>query len=207
MDEIPIAPARRLGLRRTGVALAVGVGLTLGAAGIAAAATSPSPSPKSGSPTPARGPRPDHLRGPGGGPGLGLLGALHGTLVVPDGAGTKTIDVQRGAVTAVSATSLTVQSRDQVTKTYVLNARTIVDGGRDTVGSIAKDDEVLVVADADGTATRVRDLTKLRAERRTWGRDGGRGRRGPDGPPGAPAPGATPGSWDRGNGVGDGQPA
>jgi hypothetical protein len=180
-------PSRRL--RRTGAAAAVAVGITLGAAGIAAAASDPSPTPSAGStakPAMPQGALPGgpmgrrfYRGGPGGGgpagrPGLrgfGPSGAVRGELVVPDGkGGWRTVQVQRGTVTAVSPTSLTVKSADGVSKTYVLTKQTLVDAGRDGISTVAVNDTVGVVANLTGgtaTATEVRDLTKIKAARGT----------------------------------------
>jgi hypothetical protein len=166
MDEIANGTPQRPTLRRIGLAAAgLGVGITLGAAGIAGAATDP-PKPPAGSTV---APPPPGQRHHGGmhRPGLGMGGAIRGELVVPDGkGGFKTVKVQRGEVTAVSATSLTVKSPDGVAQTYVLTAKTVVNGGRATVASIKVGDKVGVLANADGTAVRVRDVTRLPADKR-----------------------------------------
>ena len=109
--------------------------------------------------------RPGHRLGGRGG---GLLWALHGELVVPDGTGYKTVDVQRGEVTAVTPTSLTVVSKDHFSKTYVLTPATVIRAGRGTVATLNVGDKVGVLATVTGTtatATHVRDLTQLRAGR------------------------------------------
>jgi hypothetical protein len=51
---------------------------------------------------------------------------LHGQVTVKTKDGTKTVAVQRGTVTAVSATSLTVKSTDGFTQTWALNDDTKV---------------------------------------------------------------------------------
>jgi hypothetical protein len=197
--------------RWIGGAAAVGLGITLGAAGIATAADpTPTPSPKAGTqatpPGPPGGPgmhrghgRGD--RGPGGG-GLGLRGAVHGEFVVPDGTGWRTVAVQRGTVTAVSSTSLTVKSKDGYTRTYVLTAKTLVNAGRDGIATVKKDEEVAVVATVvSGTAkaVHVRDLTLMKDQREQFGwPGGGRGHEAPGGTP------ASPSSFDRNA---DAQPA
>ena len=58
----------------------------------------------------------------------GMRGALHGELTVPqaDGTGTEVILVQRGTVTAVSSTSLSVKSTDGFTSTYTVSSSTRV---------------------------------------------------------------------------------
>lgn len=198
MDEISNTPRPRVSARRGLVAAGVGVGLALGAAGIAGAASTP-PSPKPGTtakvvPGPGEPHRGGHHRG-GPRPGMGLGGALHGELVVPRGTGFQTIDVQRGKVTAVSATSLTVKSADGFTKTYVLTAKTIVEAGRDGIATVKVGEKVGVlatVASDKATAAHVRDLTRLQAARKDFR---------PPPPAGAPAPpaGAAPSDYDEGD--------
>jgi len=200
MDEIT-GPAPRRSSRASrwiGGAAAVGIGVTLGAVGIAAAAD-PTPTPSAapngqGAPPgpPPGGPGMHHMRGPrGGGPGeMGPRGAVHGEFVVPDGTGWRTVAMQRGAVTSVSSTSLSVKSKDGYTRTYVVTAKTLVNAARDGIGSIKTGDEVGVVATVkSGTATAVdvRDLTQLKVQRDTFGPPPGR-------PGGPPAPGGTPAS-------------
>jgi hypothetical protein len=205
--------------RWIGGAAAVGIGITLGAAGIAAAADpTPTPTPSGGATAqvappgaPPGGPGMGMHRGRGmreGGPGPGRLGprgAVHGEFTVPDGTGWRTVAMQRGTVTDVSSTSLTVKSADGYTKTYVITATTMVNAQRDGIGSIKDGDEVAVVATVkSGTATAndVRDVTQLKAHRKEFG------------PPGRPAPGqappapggtpASPSNYDEGS---DAQPA
>ena len=76
---------------------------------------------------------------------------LHGQATVRDGAAdstaTKEVFVQRGAITEVSATSLTVASTDGFSRTYVLNAETTVR----TPDALATGDTVGVTADLAGT--------------------------------------------------------
>ncbi|MDX6198055.1 MAG: hypothetical protein QOJ79_1206 [Actinomycetota bacterium] len=200
-DEIagPEPRSRSRAARWVGGIAAVGVGITLGAVGIAAAADptpTPTPAPNGQGARPDAhpdGPRGHHPRGPrgGGGPGeLGPRGAVHGEFVVPDGTGWRTVAVQRGAVTAVSSTSLSVKSADGYTKTYVITATTLVNAARDGIGSVKTGHQVAVVATGkSGTATAVdvRDLTLLKAGRDMFGPPPGR-------PGGPPAPGGTPAS-------------
>lgn len=195
----PTAPPRRR-WRRVGAAAAVGLGLALGAVGISAAA-SPTPSPGStarpqqGQPgQPGPGWMGGHLRGPRGmGPGhmdrgaMGLRGAVRGDVVVPDGkGGYQTIRVQRGSVTATTGNSITVKSADGHSETYAVTATTLVNAARDGLRSIAVGDKVGVRATLSGdkaTATHIRDLTKLGADR-------------PKGPPPAPSgTSASPSSY------------
>jgi hypothetical protein len=213
MDEItgPEPRSRSRATRWLTAAAAVGIGITLGAAGIAAAEDpTPTPAPSGGATTqqappdaPPGGPgmmRRGHgkgMRGPGG---PGMHGAVHGQFVVPDGTGWRTVAVQRGVVTAVSSSSITVKSADGYTKTYVVTAETLVNAARDGIGSIKKDEEVAVMAtvkDGTATATDIRDLTQIRAHHKEFGPP----------PPGGPAPGGTPASPSSYDTEADAQPA
>jgi hypothetical protein len=108
-----------------------------------------------------------HGPGPLLGAGLGLIGgALHGTAVVEDeDGGYRTVVSQRGEVTSVSATSLTVKSKDGFTATYKLDEDTTdLLGGPEGVGDLEKGDEVAVTGDRKGdvnTATHVADLSRF----------------------------------------------
>lgn len=86
--------------------------------------------------------------------GLGSLGsALHGQVTVQEGSGTTVLLVQRGQVTSLSDTSMTVRSTDGFTATY-----TIGDASqrrlRQGASTLSKGDSVLVVADKDSSTTR-----------------------------------------------------
>ena len=84
--------------------------------------------------------------GMGGGPGA-LSQALHGEYVVSDGNGGYTTELlQNGEVTAISDTSVTVESEDGYTKTYTVDA---------DLSDIATGDDVTVTADESGTAATV----------------------------------------------------
>ena len=163
---------------RAGAAIAVVGAVSIGAIGIAAASgdeTNAAAQPRS-----APGPDDDdHRGGPwrGGPPFMGgfgglddVLGAdvdgiLHGEVVLSkEGGGTQTVLVQKGAVTAVSATEVTVRSTDGFTTAYAVNGDTKVKADEDRIGSVAKDEEVLVVAPKSGdthTATVLVDLTDV----------------------------------------------
>jgi hypothetical protein len=105
--------------------------------------------------------------GPFGGPfgGPGLFGAVHGKIVVPKpGGGFQTVDVQRGAVTAVSSTSITLKSADGFTKTYTVTSSTLVDAQRSGIGSVKVGNQVVVSAVQSGsgaTASSIADLTLM----------------------------------------------
>ena len=94
-------------------------------------------------------------------------GVLHGefTAVDPNG-GYRTIDVQDGTVTAVSASSITVKSQDGFVKTYVVNTKTMVDAGRDGIANVKVGHTVHVTATVAGnTATAVDIFDRSNAPR------------------------------------------
>ena len=124
-------------------------------------AATPSPSARPAFPRPGR---------PGGGMGFGFgapFGAVHGQFVVPKaGGGYQTIDTQRGSVTAVSSTSITIKSADGFTKTYRVIGSTNVDAQRDGIGSIKTGHQVAVAATVSGgtaTAASILDFNLLPA--------------------------------------------
>jgi len=157
----------------------VAVAALLAGAGVAMAATSGSPasgaaaaSPAGGtgaSPSPSARPASPHQGRPGGfgfafgGP----FGAVHGQFVVPrSGGGYQTIDTQRGAVTAVSATSITVKSADGFVKTYQVVSSTNVDARRNGIAAVRIGHQVAVTATDGGstaTAVSILDLNLLPA--------------------------------------------
>src|SRR6266704_2109055 len=163
-------------------------------AGVAFAATSgganaASATSVAASPSPSGPQRPDRIFGPGhrefpgpgffggpfafggpfglGGPlgGPGIFGAVHGQIVIPKpGGGYQTVDIQRGTVTAVSNTSITLKSADGFTKTYAVTSSTLVDAQRSGIGSIKAGNKAVVIATQSGavaTASRITDLTLL----------------------------------------------
>lgn len=108
----------------------------------------------------------------GGGPGgmggmrMGLGGGIHGVFVTPkQGGGYQTVHTQRGTVTGVSSTSITVKSEDGYTKSYKVTASTVVNAQRDGIDSIESGDEVGVVGIEDGdtvTAVSIMDRTRIK---------------------------------------------
>jgi hypothetical protein len=56
--------------------------------------------------------------------------ALHGDLTMPSGTGTRAVVLQRGAITAVTDTTITVTSTDSYTTTWTLTSTTKVAGRR-----------------------------------------------------------------------------
>ena len=158
----------------------VAVVALLGGAGVAMAATSGSPasgtaaSPAGGTvatPSPSARPAFPHQGRPGGfGVGFGFggpFGAVHGQFVVPkSGGGYQTIDTQRGAVTAVNATSITVKSADGFVKTYQVVSSTNVDAQRDGISTVKTGHQVAVTATVSGstvTASSILDFNLLPA--------------------------------------------
>jgi hypothetical protein len=207
-------PVRRLSGRPlvmggiAAVALASGAGVTLAvtsggaepAAAAATAASQASPSPAPSAPKrqvlPWHGPLGKLGFGPGLRPGLGAFGAVHGQFVVPkDGGGYQTVDTQRGSVTAVSATSITVKSSDGFSKTYQVSSDTIVDAHRDGISSIKTGQQVAITATASGstvTASNIIDMSAFPKEVMPhWKHAGWRG--GPGGSSSSPAPAGTSG--------------
>jgi hypothetical protein len=131
--------------------------------------------------------------GPAGLPG-GLGAVVHGQFTVRAPSGKyQTVDVQVGKVTAVSSTSLTLTSTDGYTHTYVVTASTVVDAQRGGISSVAKQDQLEVLATQSGSkqiATNITDLTKIQSSRNGFGLGPfGAGRGG--GPAPAPANGGS----------------
>ena len=178
------------------VTAAVVAGLAAGLTGVALADNTPtvtvSPTP-SASPSPdAKGdgarPKPPKFLRPGGHHGLGKLGGLgmlaggaplHGEFVVPDGnGGFRTMVVQRGEVTAVSKTSITVVSEDKFSTTYAVTEDTLVNAARDGITTIKKGAKVNIVATKVGdktTAVHIGDQSARKVMRERMGMDGSPG--------------------------------
>ena len=92
-------------------------------------------------------------RGRGMGPGGGQLGRLggveHGEFTVTGTDGKPVVmTLQRGVVTAASATSVAVRSTDGFAQTYAVNAQTRV--ARGTAADVRAGDEVVVLARKEG---------------------------------------------------------
>lgn len=156
----------------------VGAALTLGG-GASAQTSTPNESTAPGNPAPRDG---ILGKGRGGGRHVGHGGpGIHGEYVVPKaGGGYQTVTTQRGEVTAVSTTSITVRSEDGYSATYVVTADTLVNAARDGISTIKTGDTVHVAGIRSGdttTAVRIHDGTLIRK---------GRDRLAP-----APAPSAT----------------
>jgi len=163
------------------IALAAGAGVGYSAtrsshspasdASVAAANPSPAPTPSAGMPGKIR----HGWIGFGGPLGFGPAGigggVLHGQFTVPkQGGGYETLDVQQGTATAVSATSISVKSSDGYTATYTVTSSTIVDARAGGIGSVKKDDTVMVIATAGSTPTvaSIADITAIKAGRASF---------------------------------------
>ncbi len=161
---------------RVGLGVAVVGVASLGAFGIAAATSS---TPTSSDPAPGA----EH-HGPWGGPwggghwGRGPFGGLAGAfgdmdvqdlshaevVLAKDGGGSQTVLVQKGAVTSVDGGSIALKSADGYAGTYAVTKDTEVRADEDTISSVARDEQVVVVAKKGGdtpAATVVVDLTDL----------------------------------------------
>ena len=151
----------------------VAVTALLAGAGVAMAATSGSPAAASqaggtvATPSPSARPAYPHQGRPGGFGFGGPFGAVHGQFVVPrSGGGYQTIDTQRGSVTAVSPTSITVKSADGFSKTYQVVSSTNVDAKRNGISTVKTGHQVMVTATDSGstaTATSILDFNLLPA--------------------------------------------
>ncbi|RZU10349.1 hypothetical protein EV645_6811 [Kribbella rubisoli] len=166
--------------RLIGTVAAVAVTTTAGGVAWAATNADPTPSPSvspSGSPsTPGQQQQKPDRPGKGGfGPRgeFGIGGALHGEFVVPkEGGGYQTVATQRGSVTAVSKDSITVKSDDGYSRTYKVDAATLVNSARDGIASIKTGSTVnvsAVVADNAATATMINDGSARDAAGQKWG--------------------------------------
>ena len=142
---------------RRGIMAGVTVAVVAGGAGLAVAASS------SGTPANAAVATASQVH-PGWGHGMAIV---HGQAVLAKpGGGYQTIDYQRGTVTAVSTTSVTLKSSDGFTMSYAITDSTILGAHRGGIGSVKAGDTASVVAtvSANGksaTAARIIDWTQL----------------------------------------------
>jgi hypothetical protein len=184
------APSAKKGWTGRKTAVAVGVAVLIAAGGGVAIAVGTS---GSSSASPAQGQGPGGTGGPGGfgggargnfggGGAAALLGALHGDFVVANPAGGYLTErLQTGSVTALSATSITLTSKDGYKQSYTIDSTT------KTTGTPKTGDDVTVVAKVNGTtatATTVGEAAQLQAGAGAGGRRYGGGTRG--GAQGAP---------------------
>lgn len=175
-------PTRRtLPTRRTVLAaVTAGTLLTGGAVALAAPGSTPAPAPPAASSSPASGAPSAPARGSAARPAdpsaerradrravraqrAGRL--LHGERVVQreDGS-THTLGAQRGAVTAVSATSVTLRSSDGFTRSYTLTptSRVRVAGAKATVTDVHTGDAAAAAAELVGGTWQLRLLADPR---------------------------------------------
>jgi hypothetical protein len=89
-----------------------------------------------------------------------LRRAEHGEVTVRTKKGDRVLDVQRGQVTAVSPTSVTVRSKDGFSAAYAVTSTSKVRGKKKptTISAVHNGDRVLVIAVHDGSTTTVRRL-------------------------------------------------
>ncbi|MET8854542.1 hypothetical protein [Amycolatopsis sp. NPDC004625] len=158
-DPAPAAPRKGWSGKKTAIAAGIAVVIAAGGGAAIWAGTSSADNTAQG---------PGGFGGPGGGPGGGqfrgqgvpgggfgggmaaLREALHGDFVVSNGSGGYTTErLQTGDVTELSATSVTLTSKDGYKQTYTLN------GSTQKTGDVKQGDtNVTVVAKVDGqTAT------------------------------------------------------
>ncbi|MDP9240363.1 MAG: DUF5666 domain-containing protein [Actinomycetota bacterium] len=137
----------------------LGVGVIAGAA-VAATGTDKAPSAAPSSATSTSGPgKGDPAKDDGRHKGLLARRAVHGEFVVKGKDGKYvTTAAQRGAVTAVSPTSISVRSEDGFTATYAINADTRIRkaGEKAAISAVKVGDTVMVLAvkEADGKTAR-----------------------------------------------------
>ena len=136
-------------------------------------ATSASSTPSAAKPTRPRIGKGFRLGPRGIGLGAGLGNIEHGQVTIREKNGTdETIDVQRGTVSAVSSTSITVKSTDGFTDSYAVSGSTIVDAQSAGIGSVKTGDTVFVTATTSGstvTAINITDTTAVKAGRAHFG--------------------------------------
>jgi hypothetical protein len=141
-----------------GAAGLLGLGLYLAVPAAANSAPSPSPSATSAAPKahPGHGKRLAALR---------RVRGVHGEATVRTKDGFRLADWQRGKITGISGTTLTVRSADGATWTWTTNGDTRVrkDGGKSTVSALASGAQVFVLGERTGdtrTAKLIREPKK-----------------------------------------------
>ena len=156
-----LKPAFILATALSTVALAGAIGI-----GVAVADPTTSPTP-SASATPAAGASPAAKPGKANKAGKAKRDlarrALHGEVTL-GGKKHQVVDFQRGTVSAVTATSITVKSTDGFSATYVVDAKTKVHHAKEqeAITEVKNGDTVRVVGLKDGstiTAKRIADRT------------------------------------------------
>lgn len=180
----PAAQPPRRRLPHAAMAGGLVFGMVLAGAGIAFAAgsgsgngsstTTPSANPNTTPPGPGK--HGGRMGGPLGKLGIAGGRVLYGqaTIQTPSGA-TKTIDFQVGTVSAVSSTSITVQSgtNNAHTQSYTVQPQTIVDAQAGGINTVKQGDKVVVIAEDTGsgnpTAMDIRDQTQMKNSRQGFG--------------------------------------
>lgn len=148
-------------MKRTKIGLVAGVAALAMAGiggGIAFAADSGSTTTTPAAPASPASPSPHGHHGARGVRG----GAMeHGELTVRTSTGDQVIDVQRGQVSAVSATSVTVRSTDGFTATYTVGSasKVRVQKNASTIANVHTGDNVAVAATKSGNTNTLRRLT------------------------------------------------
>ncbi|WP_432848554.1 hypothetical protein ACQPXB_47185 [Amycolatopsis sp. CA-161197] len=185
--EPPAAPKKSWSGRKTAIAAGVAVVIAVGGGlAIWAGTSSNDASAQQGPGGPGGFGGPGGQGGPGGfagrggfggfgGGGAALRDALHGDFVVTDpNGGYVTERLQTGAITEISATSVTLTSKDGYKQTYVLDSSTQKSATTPKTG-----DNVTVIAKLNGTTATATSLQSATATQRTPGGTGqpGQGRR------------------------------
>lgn len=183
-EQVPVGEqdatdTRSRRLRSGLVAAGAAAGLTLAGLGVAAGQTDTTtpptapavPAPAPGAPAPFPGHGPGHEMG-GRHMGLGMGMGIHGEFTTrgPNG-GWQTIATQRGEVTAVSATSLTVKSEDGFSRTYAVDDNTMVGAGNEGIADVKEGDQVGVTAlvvDGKASAVQIHDVTQAEQLHQRW---------------------------------------
>jgi hypothetical protein len=111
--------------------------------------------------------------GIGGFGGFGFGGLVHGQFTEPKpGGGYQTVDVQRGTVTAVSSSSISVKSADGFSATYAVSSSTEVNAMAAGIATVKVGDTVdltATVSQGTSTAASIIDMTAVRASRGAFG--------------------------------------
>jgi hypothetical protein len=183
-----VSPGGRSRRLRTGLITAgIAAGIVLAGLGVAGAQESPSttaPAAPDAKPPatdirPAPGPGPGfRFHGPGGHGGGPMFfkgfmgGGIHGEFTTPaPNGGYRTIASQVGEVTSVSNSSITVKSEDGFSKAYKVTEDTLVNAGRDGIGSVKNGDQVRLTAlveDGTAGAVQIMDVTNLERFGEKW---------------------------------------
>lgn len=161
----PQPPAPKWSGRKTAIAAAVAIVIAaIGGVAIYAGTSSNSSQQGFGGPGGGRGGFPGGMSGRGGtSSDLSLLrDALHGDFTVAQNGSFVTERMQTGEASALSATSVTVKSKDGYTQTYAIDSST------QKANNLANGSTVMVLAKVNGntaTATTITDATQLQQGR------------------------------------------